>query len=198
MLKANIKESEKAMSAQISKHWFTVRDYERMGEAGILPSGERFELIEGEIIRMSPIGKRHVACVNYLTTLLVTQLGQRVIVSVQNPIVLDDLSEPQPDIALLKPRADFYRHSLLAPEDVLLVIEVADTTLDYDRHIKLPLYARAGIAEALIFNLPGEQLEHYAQPANGAYQLTHVFRCGESLSASTVSGAAFDVAAILG
>src|SRR5919206_2831256 len=103
------------MSVQIAKHWFTVAEYERMGEAGIFSADDRVELIEGEIVEMSPIGKRHAACVNRLNKLLGQAVGASTIVSVQNPIRLDDYSEPQPDVALLKPRADFYEQSLPTP-----------------------------------------------------------------------------------
>jgi len=186
------------MSVQYAKHLFTVQEYERMAEAGVFPPDARLELLAGEIVEMSPIGKRHVACVNRLSRILNRQVDETVIVSTQNPIQLDDLSEPQPDIALLKFRSDFYEHSLPTPADVLLVVEVADTTLDYDRGLKLSNYARAGIPEALIFNLPDEQLEYHAQPAGGAYQTTRILRRGEHLHSSGVPDLMFDVAAVLG
>lgn len=186
------------MSVQFAKHYFTIHDYERMGETGILPATKRYELIEGEIIEMSPIGSRHAACVCQLNHSLYRQVGDAIIVSVQNPIVLDDFSEPQPDITLLKPRADFYRDKHPTAADVLLVIEVADTTLQYDRQVKLPMYALAGIPEALVFNLPDERLEYHADPVNGVYQVTRILNRGESLASSSVSGAVFDVAAIFG
>lgn len=186
------------MSVRFAKHWFTASDYERMGEAGILPANERFELIAGEIIKMSPIGKRHAACVDALAELLQEQLQRKVIVRVQNPILLDDFAEPQPDVCLLKRREDFYRDALPTPLDVLLVIEVSDTTLDYDRHFKLPLYAAAGIPEVLIFNLPDEQLEYHAQPANGAYQHTRLFKHDETLTSVAVPDLKISVDAVLG
>ena len=186
------------MSVQFAKHYFTIHDYERMGETGILPHTKHYELIEGEIIEMSPIGSRHAACVCQLNQSLYNQVGDAVIVRVQNPIVLDDFSEPQPDITLLKPRTDFYRDKHPAAADVLLVIEVADTTLGFDRQVKMPMYARAGIPEALIFNLPDEQLEYHANPSNGVYQVTRILKRGETLASSSVSGAVFDVAAIFG
>ena len=186
------------MSVQIAKHWFTVRDYERMGELGILPAGERYELMRGEIIEMSPIGKRHAACANRLSRELNRQVGASVIVSIQNPIQLDDYSEPQPDVVLLRFRADFYSESLPAPADVLLVVEVSDTTLDYGRQFKLADYARVGIPEVLICNLPDEQLEYFAQPADGAYSVARILQRGERLTSASVPDAVFDVAAVLG
>src|SRR5215472_11793644 len=116
------------MSIQVEKWTFTVDDYHRMLEAGILSEDDRVELIDGEIVKMCPIGSRHVGCVNRLNTLLVPKVGRAAIVSVQNPVVLDDYSEPEPDIALLKPRADFYSQSHATPQEVLLIIEIAETS----------------------------------------------------------------------
>jgi Uma2 family endonuclease len=177
------------MSVQIAKRWFTVAEYDRMGETGILTEDDRVELVEGEIIEMSPIGRRHAACVGRLTNLFGRLLAERAIVWVQNPVVLNDYSEPQPDVALLRRRDDFYERSLPTPDDVLLVVEVSDTTLEYDRQIKVPLYARAGIAEGWIVNLVDEQIEIYAQPVNDAYQSKREARRGETIS----SPGAFDL-----
>ncbi|MGI9106095.1 MAG: Uma2 family endonuclease [Pyrinomonadaceae bacterium] len=186
------------MSVQIAKHWFTVTEYERMGELGILPAEKRYELMRGEIVEMSPIGKRHAACVKRLIRMLGSQVNDSIIISIQDPIQLDDYSEPQPDVALLKFRDDFYSESLPAPADVLLVVEVSDTTLDYDRQFKLADYARAGIPEVLICNLPDDQLEYYAQPADGAYQVARILQRGERLASASIPDAVFDVVAILG
>src|ERR671938_544657 len=142
-----------SMSVQVAKRCFSVDEYYRMGEAGILTEDDRVELIEGEIIEMSPIGSRHAACVNRLNTLLGRHLRQTAIVSVQNPIRLDAYSEPEPDVALLRPRADYYESGHPTPADALLIVEVADTSADYDRIIKLPLYAKAGIPEAWLVDL---------------------------------------------
>jgi len=186
------------MSVQIAKRWFTVGEYERMGAAGIFPAGDRVELIEGEIVEMSPIGKRHAACVNRLNTLLVRAVGSSGIVSVQNPIQLNDFSEPQPDVAILKPRADFYEQALPTAADVLLLIEVSDTTLEYDRQIKLPLYARAGIPEVWLVNLVDEQIETYAGPAGDTYQATACTRRAEDVPAHTVADLRINASAVLG
>jgi Uma2 family endonuclease len=129
------------MSVQLRKRYFNVDDYYRMAEAGLFSEGERVELIEGEVVEMSPIGSRHAGCVMRSSTVLNRRFGHLAIVSVQNPIRLDDFSEPQPDLALLKPRKDFYSTSHPTAADVLVVIEVADTSADYDRNVKLPLYA---------------------------------------------------------
>src|SRR5207237_5552410 len=116
----------------------------------------------------------------------------------QNPIRLSDLSEPQPDVALLRWRDDFYRHTHPRPADVLLVVEVADTTVATDRAVKLPLYAQAGISEVWLVNLPEEQIELYAAPANGVYQTVRHFQRGENVQAQTVPGLVVSVDDVLG
>jgi Uma2 family endonuclease len=174
------------MSLQISRHCFTVAEFERMGEAGIFAKDARLELIEGEIVEMSPIGSRHAACVKFLSRYLNRAIGDEALVSTQDPIQLDDYSEPQPDVALLRLRDDFYRHAHPTPDDVLLIIEVADTTLDYDRLVKVPLYARAGIREVWIVNLPAEQIEIYAEPAGDAYQIIKQLKRGEEARAHSI------------
>lgn len=186
------------MSQQLAKHWITVDEYERMGEAGIFPPDARLELLEGEIYEMSPIGSQHAACVDALALILTEMASRKFIVRTQSPIRLDDFSEPQPDIALLGWRDDFYRHAHPTPADILLVIEVADTTLESDRRYKLPLYAKAGIAEAWLVNLPEESIELYAEPADGAYQVTKEFKRGEEAQAHTIAGLRVGVAAVIG
>jgi len=158
------------MVVQVSTKKFTVYDFHRMGEAGIFSEKDRVELLEGEIIEMTPIGSRHAACVSRLNSILTSQLGPTAIVSVQNPIRLNDESEPQPDIALLKPRPDFYAEAHPKPDDILLVIEVADTSVDLDRGTKLPLYAKAGISEVWIVDLSERKVETYRQPSAQGYQ----------------------------
>ncbi|HEX7999449.1 MAG TPA: Uma2 family endonuclease [Pyrinomonadaceae bacterium] len=186
------------MSQQLAKHWITADEYERMGEAGIFCPDDRLELLEGEIYEMSPIGSRHAACVKFLSNLLNRQLGDKLIVSTQDPIRLNDFSEPQPDVALLRWRDDFYRDAHPTPADVLLVIEVADTTVESDRRYKLPLYAKAGINEAWLVNLPDERIELYAEPANGAYQLTREFKRDGDAQSHTIADVRVSVAAVIG
>lgn len=168
------------MSVQVAK--FTAEQYERMIEAGVFPPDYRAELIEGEIIEMSPIGTHHSACVARLTQKLTLLLQERFIVWVQCPVWVDDYSVPQPDVAVLKPRADFYAQSRPTPADVLLLVEVSDTTLSYDRKKKLPLYARAGIAEVWIVNVGDEKIETYADPAGGAYRTTGEVTRGDEVA----------------
>lgn len=187
------------MSVQFARqHYFTVSEYERMGQTGVLAPDARVELIEGEIIEMSPTGSRHAACVRLLSKILNRQIGNRAIVSIQDPVRLDEFSEPQPDVALLKFRQDFYRDKHPVPQDVLFIIEVSDTTLEYDRQVKIPLYARAGIPEALIFNLPDEQLEYYVQPEAVGYRVTEILRRGEQFKSANVPGVLLSVDEVLG
>jgi len=154
----------------IVRHRLTVEDYQRMGEAGILHEDARVELIDGEIIDMSPIGSRHSGTVNQLSRLFERAIGEHAIVAAQNPFILGNHSEPQPDIALLKPRDDFYKHSHPQSRDVLLVVEVAESSLRYDREIKIPLYARHGIPEVWLVDLENNQLRVFSDPSEGAYR----------------------------
>jgi Uma2 family endonuclease len=158
------------MTVQIVRRPFTVSDYARMRETGILKEDDRVELIDGEVRLMSPIGSLHAAIVNRLTALISRQVGDSVIVSVQNPIQLHDYSEPQPDLALLQPRDDFYAHAHPRPDDIALVIEIADTSIEYDRDEKVPRYAEAGIAECWLIDVHSQTIEQYTQPRNGQYR----------------------------
>ena len=185
------------MSHQMARRWFTVNEYYRMAETGILTEDDRVELIEGEVITMSPIGSRHAACVGRLTELL-SQVKNRAIVWVQNPIRINNYSEPEPDIALLKRRDDFYAAGHPTPGDVYLVIEVAETSVEYDRDTKIPLYAAAGIPESLLVNLPKDAIECYTQPVNGKYQSVKIVKRGESFTSQVVPGLTLSAEAILG
>jgi Uma2 family endonuclease len=148
----------------------SLEDYYKMGEAGILGEDSRVELIEGELIDMAPIGSRHVRAVNILTELLVPQARGVAVVSVQNPVSLPPDNGPQPDIALLKPRADDYGDSLPTAQDVLLIIEVADTTAKYDREVKAALYARHGVQEFWLVDLQEKAVEIYQEPGSKGYR----------------------------
>jgi Uma2 family endonuclease len=166
----------------------TVDEYHRMGEVGILTEDDRVELIEGELVAMAPIGSEHIAASNSLNRLLVLAVGDHGIVSVGNPVRLNRHSEPQPDFSVLKPRDD-YRKMLPRPEDTLLAVEVANTSLDYDRKVKLALYARSGIPEVWIVNLAANEVEVYRSPVADNY--TVVARAG--LSATLTIAAIPDV-----
>jgi Uma2 family endonuclease len=186
------------MSTRVTKRLFTVAEYNRMSEVGIFTEDDRVELIEGQVVDMSPIGRRRAACVGRLTNLFSRVLAERAIVWVQNPVVLNDYAEPQPDVALLRRREDFYERALPAPGDVLLIVEVSDTTLDYDRQIKVPLYARAGIREAWVVNLMDERIEVYTRPADGAYQDVSQYARGEAINSSGALNLTLTVDEILG
>jgi Uma2 family endonuclease len=186
------------MSVNLAKHSFTVSEYERMGETGVFAPDARLELIEGEIIEMSPIGSRHAACVERISAHLHEISRRRFLVRTQNPIVLDDFSEPQPDVTVLRSRGDFYENAHPRPQDILLLIEVSDTTVTFDRSVKTSLYARAGILEFLIFNLADDQLEYYGQPEAGAYQNSRVLRRGDVFESAVVDSLTLDVNMVLG
>ena len=182
----------------VARRALTVAEYHRMGEVGILTERDRVELIEGELIAMSPIGSEHAGTVNALNRLLVQAVGERGVVAVQNPVRLDDLSEPQPDFAVLKPRADDYRRATPRSADVLLIVEVADTSLAYDRDVKRSLYARHGVPEFWIVNLAANEVEVCRAPTGDQYaSVSHVGRDGV-LEPELLSGVAIAVAAILG
>lgn len=189
---------EQAVPVQLTRYSFTVAEYERMGEVGIFSEDARVELVCGEVIKMSPIGERHAACVGRLTQLITLLVLRSAIVWVQNPIRLNENSEPQPDVAVLKPRADFYGHAHPRPEDVLLIIEVSDTTLDYDRRVKVPLYARAGVPETWVVNLPEERVEVYSDPAGGEYQTVRSCARGRRLQSHTLASLRLSVSKVLG
>ncbi|MFZ1640305.1 MAG: Uma2 family endonuclease [Candidatus Contendobacter sp.] len=161
------------------RHRWTLAEYHRMGEVGLLDEDSRVELIEGELIEMAPIGSPHGGEVKYFNNKFVSLLYGKVIVSVQDPIVLDDYSEPEPDIALLRWRDDFYRKENPHAEDILLIIEVSDSTFHKDRDVKIPLYARSGIPEVWLLDIQQRQLEIYRDPAHGQYQQQDCLRTGQ-------------------
>jgi len=186
------------MVVQLQKRLFTVAEYHRMVEAGILGEDDRVELIEGEIITMSPIGSRHAACVKRLTRLFDRSVGERAILGVQDPIRLGELSEPQPDLTLLKPRPDFYAAEHPGPQDILLLIEVAETSAEFDRHVKVPLYARFGIPEVWIVDLAEDGLDVFRHPSLEGYQTVQKLQRGESIVPLLLPDLQSAVEAILG
>jgi Uma2 family endonuclease len=156
----------------VSRHLLSADDYHRMGEVGILNEDDRVELIEGELVEMAPIGSEHAAAVNDLNRLLMIAVGDTAVVSPQNPVRLDRHSEPRPDFAVLKPRPDGYRSALPTPQDVLLIVEVAHSSLAYDRAVKLALYASRGMPEVWIVNLGAKEVEVYRSPNGDHYDPT--------------------------
>jgi Uma2 family endonuclease len=169
------------MALQPTKRLFTVAEYYRMAEAGILGEDDHVELIEGEIIQMSPIGPRHSGGVGRLTSLFSRIFGASAIVWVQNPVRLGERCEPEPDLALLKPRADFYASAHPTSADVLLVVEVADSSVDYDRGVKAPLYARSGIPEYWLDDVGQQHVTIYREPTPDGYAVVRVARRGETI-----------------
>jgi Uma2 family endonuclease len=151
-----------------SRHLITVDAFHRMGEMGILAPTDRVELIDGEIIDMSPIGALHAAIVDLLARDFARRAGETVFIRCQNPLHLDDVTEPEPDIAILRPRADFYTTAHPGPADTLLVIEVADSSLAYDLGVKVPLYARHGIPEAWVIDAVTRRTRVFRQPIAGS------------------------------
>jgi Uma2 family endonuclease len=184
--------------AGVSRRRFTTAEYHAMAEAGILAEDERVELITGEIVRMMPIGSQHAGCVKGLNRKLSRVLRDRATIAVQDPIVLDDASEPEPDVAILRFREDDYRSLHPKPGDVLFLIEVADTSVDYDRNVKLPLYAQAGIPEAWLVRLREACIEIHRSPAATGYQEMRTLRSGDSVSPLAFPDLELAVAAILG
>ena len=186
------------MRTDVTKKLFTVDEYYRMADAGIFTEDDRVELIEGEILEMSPIGHRHMVCVDRANDLLTSALRGKALISVQNPLRLNKYNEPQPDIVVLKWRADYYASKLHTPEDTLLVLEVSDTTLRYDTKVKLPIYAVSGISEVWIENLQDDQLLVYRNPAGTSYQVCLILKREDSISVQTLPDVVFKVLDLLG
>ncbi|PHV63009.1 Uma2 family endonuclease [Cyanobacterium aponinum] len=149
---------------------FAIEEYHQIIASGVLKEDYLIELINGEIFEMSPVGFRHASCVNKLNQLLSLKLGNKAIISIQNPIKLNDNSEPQPDIVLLKPRHDFYANQHPTVEDIFLLIEVADSSIEYDRTFKIPIYAENKVQEVWLVDLNQNLLEVYQNPQINYYQ----------------------------
>jgi Uma2 family endonuclease len=179
------------------QHRFSVKDYYRMAETGVLRPDARVELLEGRIIDMSPIGPFHGGVTNYLNKLFTAAARGRWLTSVQNPLHLDDQSEPQPDLMLLKPAADFYRKRHPEPEEVFLLVEVSDTTLEFDRAEKLPAYGRAGVAEVWIVDLNHGTIEVYREAHFTGYSSKTILRAGEQAKPAAFADVVVEVAELL-
>ena len=182
---------------ELPRHLWTVEEYHRMGEVGLLDADTRVELIEGEIVEMAPIGDAHAATSNRLNRLLVLAVGERGIVAVGNPVRLSQRSEPQPDFSVLRPRAD-YQTKGPRTEDVMLAVEVSDTTLRRDRRVKLALYARAGIPEFWIVNLEVREVEIYRSPGGDSYASVERKGPGDVVTMEALPGVTIAISQILG
>lgn len=185
------------MIAPTMRKLFSVSEYTQMWQAGVLDEEDCVELLAGEIRIMSPIGPTHASIVNRLNALLSQQLAGIAIVSVQNPIQLDDFSQPQPDIAVLHYRDDYYVHAAPVTEDVLLVIEVADTTIDYDRDEKLPRYAATAIGEAWLVDVANRTVEQYLEPRGVHYRIRRLLEQDDVITATVIAGLSLPVEHIL-
>ena len=170
------------MPAEITRRLFDVDDYHRMAEAGILSEDDRVELIDGEIVAMTPIGPRHNASVDRATRALVRAVGDRAIVRVQGSVRLDRFREPQPDFVLLRPRDDYYASQLPGAPDILLIIEVAESSLAYDRDVKARIYADSGVPEYWLADLDGRTVWRYSDPREGAYRTRTQAGRGQSIT----------------
>lgn len=171
--------------ASLPHRKFSVEDYHRFIEMGIFKPEERIELWEGEFVEMSPIGKRHAGIVAGMTAYLNHLFFRKFVVWSQNPIILNDFSEPQPDVCVLEGRDDFYRNENATAKDVLLAMEVSDSTVKYDRDIKFPKYAENGIAESWLIDLENDRIEIHTQPTKNGYRLVKILHRGD-IAESTV------------
>jgi hypothetical protein len=176
------------MAAVIERRLFTRQEYHTMVQAGILTEDDPVELLDGEIVRQMPSGPSHAGCINRLTKLLSARAGDLAIVTVQNPLALDEHSEPEPDVMLLRPRAAFYAESHPTSADVLLAIEVADTSLDADREVKVPLYAEHGLREVWLVDLPGRRVIVFRHPVGGRYTEERAYRAEDSIPLAALPG----------
>lgn len=176
----------------------TVAEYHRMGEAGILDEDDRVELIEGVLVEMTPVGGPHIAAVFVLNRLFQQAVGNAAVVSVQSPVRLGERSEPEPDLALVRQRPDRYRNGPPRAEDVLLAVEVADTSLLRDRRVKCTLYAMHRVPETWIVDLAGGAIEVYRGPTDGGYASVSVHRDGETVASLAVPEARIAVADVFG
>lgn len=170
------------MAVTLERHPIDTDAYHRMIETGILTEDDQVELIHGEIIMKPPVGRLHTATVDRISNLLYSVINDESIVRVRSPIVVPTDSEPEPDITLLKPRADFYADQAARPDDVLLVIEVAHTTWDTDYEIKRPLYASAGIPELWLVNINKHEIEVHRTPAPGTYKSINILQSGDTVA----------------
>lgn len=177
---------------------FTIDEYEQMIDAGVFDEDEHIELIKGEIVKMAAIGLRHEGCVRRLTKLLERRVGDIAIVSVQNSVRLPAASQPEPDVAVLAWDDEYYSERRATPHDVLLLIEVAESSLRYDRTVKVPLYAVAGISEVWVVDLKGSRIEIYSDPVGGQYERVKQVGRGETLQILAGSAATLTVDEVLG
>jgi Uma2 family endonuclease len=182
----------------LSRHRVTVDEYYRMADVGVLAPEARVELIRGEVVDMAPIGSRHGGCVKILNNRLCAAVGERAVVAVQDPLRIGKHSEPQPDVMVLRLRSDNYRDAHPTPADVLLLIEVSDTTARYDREIKLPLYAEAGVPEVWIVDIDAQLLRCHRRPAGLEYTEMQALPAPSLIAVPGVEGAKLELGDLFG
>ena len=185
------------MPVEITKRLFDVDEYHRMAQAGILSEDDRVELIDGEIVAMTPIGPRHNASVNRANRALVTVVGDQAIVQVQGSVRLGRFREPQPDLVLLRPQPDFYASRLPGPSDILLIIEIAESSLDYDREVKARIYAQSGVQEYWLVDLDDRSVSCHTEQRGGEYQKLRQYRSGQSIAPEALPSCAIAVDVLL-
>ena len=185
------------MDTQLLRRAFSVDEFHRMAEAGVFGEDDRLELLDGDIVRMTPIGSHYAGCVNRLTSQLTAAVGAHAVVSVQNPVICGDRTELQPDFAILKPRADFYSRAHPRPQDVYALIEVADSSIGYDQGVKMVAYAMAGIPALVIIGLGSREVAVYRTPVGGTFRQHHVLRSDDMLQVPGVGSEAKSRAVVL-
>jgi Uma2 family endonuclease len=186
------------MSTDVIKRLFTVRDFHRMVDAGILAEHDRVELIRGEVITMSPIGPPHSAIVDRITRAMVRAAGDEAIVRVQSNVELSEYNEPEPDIVLMRPRDDFYYSALPAPADIFLIVEVSDSSIRYDRGLKAELYAETGVPEYWVVDVKNRQVFAYSDPQGQEYRAVREFSSGDVVSPRLLPNCSVSVASMVG
>lgn len=169
------------MEVAVAKRLITVEEYYKMAEVGILKPEDRVELLNGELFEMSPTGSRHAGIVNRLARMLNILLQDQVSVGIQTPVRIDHINEPEPDISILNYRLDDYSSSHPGPNDVLLVIEVASSSIRYDREVKMPIYARSGIPEFWIIDIENQLIEVFRKPKGRMYTDKQIFNSREDI-----------------
>lgn len=187
------------MTTVMTRRRFSVKEYYKMAKVGILCEDDRVELVDGEIVNMAAIGSYHAGCVMCLNTLFSRKAGDRVFVNVQNPVQIDDLTVFQPDLAILLPRNDFYTESHPTPKDVLLIIEVSDSSVDYDRNVKIPKYAQAGVPEVWQVNLVYGLIDTFSDldPLTVRYRAMRRYSPGQQIVPTQLPDITLDVGQIL-
>ena len=186
------------MAVPLVRKRFTTHDFHRMAEAGIIGEDDRYELIAGEIVEMAAIGSKHSACVTTCTQICYERLGRSVVIIVQGPIQLGPDYEPQPDLIIARQRTDNYRENNPTPEDILLLLEVADSSFAYDQTVKMPIYAAAGILEVWLVDLNRQRILRYSEPHEGNYKIVRQFRPGRQITSVVVPELSVATGAIFG